>query len=176
MSFVSPNDHPNRDNPEDPLYYAPRTVRGTADPRSGTTPQPRADQFAPASLSRFDEMREEAFTKFSRPLEAQLAYECRPRRAARHRRWNCSGDWCCCGRGAGFVQREPDVKNRSFRTRGFDFHTRAGYAGGSDIWRLPGAAAGLLAVSKRAGKRQPGICCFRPHRGEKWGRKARRLA
>jgi hypothetical protein len=80
MSFVSPNDHPNRDNPEDPLYYAPRAVRGTADPRSGTTPQPRADQFAPASLSRFDEMREEAFTKFSRPLEAQLAYERRPRR------------------------------------------------------------------------------------------------
>ncbi len=80
MSFVGPNDHPNRDNPEDPLYYAPRTMRGMADPRSGTPPQPRPDHFPQASLSRFDEMREEAFTKFSRPLESQLAYERRPRR------------------------------------------------------------------------------------------------
>jgi len=80
MSFVGPNDHPNRDNPEDPLYYAPRSMRGTADPRAGTTSQPRSDHFPPAALSRFDEMREEAFTKFSRPLESQLAYERRPRR------------------------------------------------------------------------------------------------
>ena len=80
MSFVGPNDHPNRDNPEDPLYYAPRTVRTMPDPRSGTTPQPRSDHFPPAALSRFDEMREEAFTKFARPLESQIAYERRPRR------------------------------------------------------------------------------------------------
>lgn len=80
MSFISPNDHPNRDNPEDPLYYAPRSMRGTADQRTGTTSQPRSDHFPPTALSRFDEMREEAFTKFSRPLESQLTYERRPRR------------------------------------------------------------------------------------------------
>ena len=27
MSFINANDHPNRDNPDDPLYYAPRSVR-----------------------------------------------------------------------------------------------------------------------------------------------------
>lgn len=80
MSFVSPNDHPSRDNPEDPLYYAPRSVRSMPDPRSGTAPQQRSDHFPPAALSRFDEMREEAFTKFSRPLESQITYERRPRR------------------------------------------------------------------------------------------------
>ena len=80
MSFVGPNDHPNRDNPEDPLYYAPRSVRSMPDPRTSTTPQARSDHFPPAALSRFDEMREEAFTKFSRPLESQIAYERRPRR------------------------------------------------------------------------------------------------
>jgi hypothetical protein len=80
MSFVGPNEHPNRDNPEDPLYYAPRSVRSMPDPRSGTAPQPRLDHIPPPALSRFDEMREEAFTKFSRPLESQIAYERRPRR------------------------------------------------------------------------------------------------
>ena len=81
MSFINANDHPNRDNPDDPLYYAPRSVRSTADPRSSATPQTRSDHLPPASsLSRFDEMREEAFTKFTRPLESQLAYERRPRR------------------------------------------------------------------------------------------------
>jgi hypothetical protein len=79
MSFINAND-PNRDNPDDPLYYAPRSVRSMADPRSSATPQTRSDHLLPASsLSRFDEMREEAFTKF-RPLESQLAYERRPRR------------------------------------------------------------------------------------------------
>jgi hypothetical protein len=81
MSFVNANDHPNPDRPEDPLYYAPRSVRNTADPRSSATPQTRADHLPPASsVSRFDEMREEAFTKFTRPLESQFAYERRPRR------------------------------------------------------------------------------------------------
>ena len=81
MSFINANDHPNRDNPDDPLYYAPRSVRSMADPRSSAAPQTRSDNLAPASsLSRFDEMREEAFSKFTRPLESQLAYERRPRR------------------------------------------------------------------------------------------------
>jgi hypothetical protein len=81
MSFVSANDQPDPDNPEDPMYYAPRSVRSMADQRSNAIPQTRADHLAPASSSsRFDEMREEAFAKFTRPLESQLAYERRPRR------------------------------------------------------------------------------------------------
>lgn len=81
MSFINPNDHPNPDSPDDPLYYAPRSVRGTADPRSSATSQMRSDHTAPgSSFSRFDEMREQAFVKFTRPLESQLAYERRPRR------------------------------------------------------------------------------------------------
>jgi hypothetical protein len=81
MSFISANDHPNPDSPEDPLYYAPRSKRGMANPRSNTTPQTRPDHFPPAPpLSRFDEMREEAFAKSIRPLESQFVYERRPPR------------------------------------------------------------------------------------------------
>jgi hypothetical protein len=76
MSFISANDHPNPDNPEDPLYYAPRSERTRANPRSDATPQTRSDHFpSTPPLSRFDEMREEAFAKFARPLESQFAYE-----------------------------------------------------------------------------------------------------
>ena len=76
MSFISANDHPNPDSPDDPLYYAPRSVRTMADPRSNATPQTRSDHLPPAPpLSRFDEMREEAYAKFARPLESQFAYE-----------------------------------------------------------------------------------------------------
>lgn len=41
MSFVSSNDHPNANNPQDPLYYAPRSVRSQADPR---IPQTRPEE------------------------------------------------------------------------------------------------------------------------------------
>jgi hypothetical protein len=81
MRFVSANDHPNSDNPEDPLYYAPRSARSTADPRSNVAPQTRSDHLPPTPpSSRFDEMREEAFAKFTRPLESQFVYERRPPR------------------------------------------------------------------------------------------------
>ena len=81
MSFISANDHPNPDSPDDPLYYAPRSVRTMADPRSNATPQTRSDHLPPAPpLSRFDEMREEAFAKFSRPKESQFSYERGPPR------------------------------------------------------------------------------------------------
>ncbi|MET0407784.1 MAG: hypothetical protein ABW006_05400 [Hyphomicrobium sp.] len=81
MSFIKANDHPNPDSPEDPLYYAPRSVRGMADPRSNATPQTRSDHLPPAPpLSRFDEMREEASAKFSQPKESQFFYERRPPR------------------------------------------------------------------------------------------------
>jgi hypothetical protein len=76
MSFIGANDHSNPDNPEDPLYYAPRSVRSMADPRSHATPQTRSDHLPPGPpLSRYDEMREEAFAKFTRPLESQFVYE-----------------------------------------------------------------------------------------------------
>ena len=81
MSFISANDHPNPDSPDDPLYYAPRSVRTMADPRSNATPQTRSDHLPPAPpLSRFDEMREEASAKFSQPKESQFFYERRPPR------------------------------------------------------------------------------------------------
>ena len=77
MSFVHASDHPDN-NPEDPLYYAPRSMRGLADSRSSATPP---DHLPPNSpLSRFDMMREEAFAKFAHPLESQFVHERRPRR------------------------------------------------------------------------------------------------
>ena len=79
MSFIGANDHPNPDSPDDPLYYAPRSERSRANPRSNATPQTRSEPPIPP-LSRFDEMREEAFAKFTRPLESQFVYERRPRR------------------------------------------------------------------------------------------------
>jgi hypothetical protein len=76
MGFISANDRPNPDNPDDPLYYAPRSVRSMANPRSDATPQTRSDDLPPTPpSSRFDEMREEAFAKFARPLESQFAYQ-----------------------------------------------------------------------------------------------------
>ena len=76
MSFVSANDHPDPVSPQDPLYYAPRSARGTSEPRSNATLQAVSNDLSsdPRS-SRFDEMREEAFAKFARPLESQLVYE-----------------------------------------------------------------------------------------------------
>jgi hypothetical protein len=75
MSFIGANDHSNPDNPEDPLYYAPRSARGMAEPRSHA-PQMRSDHLPPGPpLSRYDEMREEAFAKVTRPLESQFVYE-----------------------------------------------------------------------------------------------------
>jgi hypothetical protein len=80
MSFIGANDHSNPDNPEDPLYYAPRSARGMANPRSSATPQ-RSEHLPPTPpFSRYDEMREEAFAKVTRPLESQFVYERRPRR------------------------------------------------------------------------------------------------
>ena len=74
MSFGA-NEHPNP-GPEDPLYYAPRSKRSMADPRSGATPQTRSDRLpSTPPMSRFDEMREEAFARTIHPLESQFVYE-----------------------------------------------------------------------------------------------------
>ena len=76
MSFVGANDHPNPDDPEDPLYYAPRSERSRANLRPNAAPQTRSGHLpSNPPLSRFDEMREEAFAKFAHPLESQFAYE-----------------------------------------------------------------------------------------------------
>lgn len=82
MSFVSANDHPEPVSPQDPLYYAPRSARGgVADPRSIVTQQaPSGNLPSDPRSSRFDEMREEAFAKFARPLESQFVDDRRPSR------------------------------------------------------------------------------------------------
>lgn len=80
MRFVGANNQPDPHGPDDPLYYAPRSQRGMADPRSGVAPQMRPDDLPPIPASRSDEMREEAFAKFARPLESQFAYERRSSR------------------------------------------------------------------------------------------------
>ena len=105
MSFISANDHPNPDSPDDPLYYAPRSVRTMADPRSNATRQTRSDHLPPAPpLSRFDEMREEAFAKFSQS-EGVPVFLRTPSTTltARHRGRNCRSDRCHRDRGARFV-------------------------------------------------------------------------
>jgi hypothetical protein len=81
MSFIRANDHPNPDDPQDPLYYAPRSARSMASPRSNETPETGSHDFTPGPpLSRFDEMREKAFAKSTRPLESQFVYQSRPPR------------------------------------------------------------------------------------------------
>lgn len=79
MSFVRANDDPV--SPEDPLYYAPRAERSIANIRSNAAPQTRPEQLPPVSpSSRFDEMREKAFVKSTRPLQSQFDDERRPSR------------------------------------------------------------------------------------------------
>ena len=81
MSFIRANDHPNPDDPQDPLYYAPRSARSMANPRPNETSQTGSHHFpSDPPLSRFDEMREKAFAKSTRPLESQFIYERRPSR------------------------------------------------------------------------------------------------
>ena len=81
MSFIRADGHPDPDSPEDPLHYAPRSARSTAVPQSVAAPQTGSDELPPAApLSRFDEMREEAFAKSARPLQSQFDYERRSQR------------------------------------------------------------------------------------------------
>jgi hypothetical protein len=68
MSSIRPENYPNPDDPDDPLYYAPRRSE---------------DRFPPSAAyrSRFDEMREEAFAKTMRhPLEPSFVHEGRQSR------------------------------------------------------------------------------------------------
>ena len=76
MSYGGANDHRNPHGPDDPLYYAPRSARGTADSRPSATPQMRAEHLpAFPPVSRSDAMREQAFAKFNRPLESRMVDE-----------------------------------------------------------------------------------------------------
>ena len=79
MSFVSANDHPKTVSPQDPLYYAPRSVRSIADPPSNSTQQTRSASLRHlSSLSRFDGMREEVVARYTRPQDPQLVQERSP--------------------------------------------------------------------------------------------------
>jgi hypothetical protein len=79
MSVIRPENHPNPDDPDDPLYYAPqRSVRSEANPRSSSVQHRSEDRFPPTATyrSRFDEMREEAFAKTIRDsLESEFVHE-----------------------------------------------------------------------------------------------------
>ena len=112
MSFVSANDHPSPVSPQDPLYYAPRSVRSMADPRSNSMQQTRPDSLPPASsLSRIEEMREEAFAKYTRPLDSRTRSRTPSiTRTARHCWRNYRSDWCHCCCGASFSKRISEAK------------------------------------------------------------------
>src|SRR3954452_13915445 len=76
MSFVSANDHPDPVSPQDPLYYGPRSGPGISESRSGAPQHAGSVDLPPdPRLSRFDEMREEAFARCARPLESQFLRE-----------------------------------------------------------------------------------------------------
>jgi hypothetical protein len=72
MSFVSANDHPTPLSSEDPLYYAPRSVR--TDPRFGAIQQTGLHHLPPSSAS-LDKIHEEATAKFTRQRESQFIYQ-----------------------------------------------------------------------------------------------------
>jgi hypothetical protein len=79
MSFISSRDGPNPDDPNDPLNYAPRSVRGEANLRSNSTPQTRPIRLT-SSRSDFDEMLKDAVAKSMRhPLELEVVYDDQPR-------------------------------------------------------------------------------------------------
>jgi hypothetical protein len=156
MSFVGANDHPDPVSPQDPLYYAPRSARGIAEPRPNATQHPGSvDLTQDLRSSRFDEMREEAFAKFARPLESQFVYEGRRSRGR------------CCGSGrrhrsAGLrrLERLAKIEKRALRTLRLDFDARIGDADARDaaIRRIPGAARRIQAVPTDAGERRAGRC------------------
>lgn len=79
MSFVSANDHPTAVSPQDPLYYAPPSVRNKADKSYKAIQQVGSDQL-PTTSSVSDELRGKAFADFAHPLEPESIYDrSRPR-------------------------------------------------------------------------------------------------
>ena len=73
---VSANDHPTLVSPEDPLYYAPPSVRNKAEPRSNSMQQMGSDHLLPTpSVSRFDKMHEDAFARFTRPPQSEFVHD-----------------------------------------------------------------------------------------------------
>jgi hypothetical protein len=74
MSFVSANDHPTPVSPQDPLYYAPPSVRNKADTPYKAIQQVGSDHL-PTTSSGSDKLREEAFANFTCPLEPELICE-----------------------------------------------------------------------------------------------------
>ena len=172
MRFVGANDHPNPDSPE---YYAPRSARSKADPRSNATPQTSSGHLPgdPPS-SRFDEMREEAFAKFTRPLESQFVYERRPARGLL-----ATAGAIAVAIGATVIlalvlfkafpssKSDPSELAVSISTPASATPAQAT----SD--RLPGTASRIQAVSKDTRKRRPGG--FRTRRRWNGQRSARKI-
>ena len=111
MSFIGANDHLTPISPEDPLYYAPRSARGMANPRSNGRPQ-RSDGLPPTPpLSRYDEMREEPSR--SHP-SAGVAIRLRTpstTRTVRHCGRNCRSDRRHCDPGARLFNVFPRSKS-----------------------------------------------------------------
>ena len=74
MSFVSANDHPAPVSPQDPLYYAPPSVRDKA-ATSYKAIQQVGSGHLPTTSPESDKLREEAFANFTCPLEPEWIYE-----------------------------------------------------------------------------------------------------
>ena len=76
MSVIGSNYRGDPNNPQDPLYYAPRSVREIADPRILQT---KPEELPAPSLSRFEETSENAVVKSIGPLKCP-EYERQPAR------------------------------------------------------------------------------------------------
>jgi hypothetical protein len=69
MSFIDSGDFPKSNDPNDPLHFAPRSVRSTAKPQTRPV-------HPTSSRSGFDEMLEDAFAKSRRhPLDPEFVYQ-----------------------------------------------------------------------------------------------------
>ena len=138
MSFVSANDHPTPVSPHDPLYYAPPSLRNKADPRSKEVQQMGSYHLpATSSVSHSDKMREEAFAKFTRSLEPEFVYERGGPRALIAIAGGIGAAIAATAIGAFvFFTVSPKSKSRILGAHRFDFHSRFGCAGSSDVRRF----------------------------------------
>src|SRR6266568_2568444 len=69
MSFIDSGDFPKPNDPNDPLHFAPRSVRSRASPQTGPV-RPTS------SRSGFDEMLKDAVAKSRRhPLDPEFVYQ-----------------------------------------------------------------------------------------------------
>jgi hypothetical protein len=95
MSFVSANDHPTPVSPQDPLYYAPPSVRNKADKRYNAIQQVGLDPLL-TTFSVADKLREKPFADFAHQVEPEFIYDRRRPRALIHRGRNWRSNGCHC--------------------------------------------------------------------------------